>query len=230
MAETPTAEPVSIPLGEDGAISGLLQAPSRARACYVLAHGAGAGMTHPFLEAIASELARRGVATLRFQFPYMERGSRRPDPPAVAQAAVRAAVAAASRLVPELPLVAGGRSFGGRMASQAQAAAPLREVRALAFLGFPLHPAKRPSAERAEHLFEVDVPMLFLQGTRDELADLQHLRPVCDRLGSRATLHLIEDADHGFHVRARSGRTDAQVRGELADVLAAWIAEIAADG
>ncbi|HEX2135495.1 MAG TPA: alpha/beta family hydrolase [Microvirga sp.] len=230
MPETPRAEPVAIPFGEDGTISGLVQAPSRARACYVLAHGAGAGMAHPFLDAMAAELARRDVATLRFQFPFMERGAKRPDPPAVAQAAVRAAVAAASRLVPELTLVAGGRSFGGRMASQAQAAAPLPGVRALAFLGFPLHPAQRPSVERAQHLFAVNIPMLFLQGSRDELAELQHLEPVCEQLGARATLHVIGDADHGFHVRARSGRTDAQVRGELADVLAAWIEGNAALG
>jgi hypothetical protein len=218
-------QPVSIPLGT-GQISGLLDVPAGAETCYVLAHGAGAGMTHPFLEAMAADLAARAVATLRFQFPFMERGSRRPDPPPLAQAAVRAAVAAAAGLAPGLALIAGGRSFGGRMASQAQAASPLPGVRGLAFLGFPLHPAGRPSAERARHLHDVALPMLFLQGTRDELADLEHLRPVCNELGARATLRLFDDADHGFHVRAKSGRTDAQVRGEIADALTAWIGSL----
>jgi uncharacterized protein len=214
--------------GPAGRISGLLQVPSRAVACYVLAHGAGAGMDHPFLASMATELAERAIATLRFQFPFMERGSRRPDPPGVAQETVRAAIKAASELVPELPLIAGGRSFGGRMASQAQAASRLPGVRGLAFLGFPLHPAKRPSTQRADHLFEIDIPMLFLQGTRDELADVHHLRSVCGDLGDRATLRLFEDADHGFHVRARSGRTDAEVRAEIADSLARWIGSLPA--
>ena len=203
-------------------MSGLLERPARAVACYVLAHGAGAGMTHPFLNACAEALAQHGVATLRFQFPFLERGSRRPDPPAVAQSTVRAAVKAAAGLVPDLPLIAGGRSFGGRMSSQAQASLALPGVVGLAFLGFPLHPAKRPSVDRAEHLLEVNVPMLFVQGTRDELANLADLRAVCSRLGERATLHLIEDADHAFHVRARSGRTDQEVIGEIASVVAAW--------
>jgi predicted alpha/beta-hydrolase family hydrolase len=181
-------------------------------------------MAHPFLDSISRELAKRDISTLRFQFPFMERGSKRPDPPAVAQAAVRAAVASASRLMPDVPLIAGGRSFGGRMTSQAQAAAALAGVQGLAFLGFPLHPAKRPSTQRAEHLFDVTVPMLFLQGTRDDLASLEHLKPVCAQLGARATLHLSAEADHAFHVPARSGRTDAQVRTEIADALATWIA------
>jgi predicted alpha/beta-hydrolase family hydrolase len=204
-------------------VSGLLQTPPRARACYVLAHGAGAGMKHPFLAAVAAELATRGIASLRYQFPYMERGAKRPDPPPLAQAAVRAAVAAAARSLPDLPLIAGGKSFGGRMTSQAQAKAPLPGVRGLAFLGFPLHPANRPSRDRAEHLFDVHLPMLFLQGTRDALAALDQIEPVCEKLGERATLMLFENADHSFRVPARSGRTDAQLRGEILDALASWI-------
>jgi predicted alpha/beta-hydrolase family hydrolase len=217
------AEPVTI-AGEVGVrVSGLLQTPSGARACYVLAHGAGAGMDHPFMAAVAAELAPRGIATLRYQFPAMERGAGRPDPPHLAQATVRAAAAAARRLLPGLPLIAGGKSFGGRMTSQAQASAPLQGVRGLAFLGFPLHPAGRPSQDRAKHLFAVQIPMLFLQGTRDALATLDQLQPLCDALGARATLKLFQDADHSFHVPARTGRTDAQVRGEMLDALAAWI-------
>jgi predicted alpha/beta-hydrolase family hydrolase len=204
-------------------VSGLLQTPPRARACYVLAHGAGAGMKHPFLAAVAAELATRGIASLRYQFPYMERGAKRPDPPPLAQATVRAAVAAAARSLPDLPLIAGGKSFGGRMTSQAQAKAPLPGVRGLAFLGFPLHPANRPSRDRAEHLFDVHLPMLFLQGTRDALAALDQIEPACEKLGERATLMLFENADHSFHVPARSGRTDAQLRGEILDALASWI-------
>jgi len=204
-------------------VSGLLQNPRGAHAGYVVAHGAGAGMGHPFMAAIANELAQRGIATLRYQFPYMERGSKRPDSPKLAQATVRAAVAEAARLLPKLALFAGGKSFGGRMTSQAQAAAPLPGVRGLAFLGFPLHAPGRPSDERAEHLFEVEVPMLFLQGTRDEFADLTLLEPVVEKLGSRATLQTFQDANHSFHVPARSGRKDAQVRAQMLDVLAAWI-------
>ncbi len=209
-------------------VSALLMAPPKAFACYVLAHGAGAGMTHPSMAAVADELGQRGIATLRFQFPYMEAGSKRPDPPALCHATVRAAVAEAGRRLPELPLIAGGRSFGGRMTSQAQAKAPLAGVRGLAFLGFPLHPAGRPSDERAEHLSEVRIPMLFLQGTRDALAELSLLRPVVDRLGKRATLTLFEQADHSFHVPARTGRKDADLRGEILDALAAWAGKIAA--
>jgi len=217
------AQPVDI-AGDDGIrVSGLLQAPAEARACYVLAHGAGAGMSHPFMAPVAAELAARGIASLRYQFPYMERRAKRPDPPPLAQMTVRAAVAAAARALPDLALIAGGKSFGGRMTSQAQAKAPLPGVRGLAFLGFPLHPANRPSQDRAAHLFDVHIPMLFLQGTRDALAALDQIEPVCKKLGGRATLTLFENADHSFHVPARSGRTDAQIRGEMLDALASWI-------
>ena len=200
--------------------------PVAARACYVMAHGAGAGMAHPFMASVADDLAQRGIATLRFQFPYMERGSRRPDTPGVAHAAVRAAVAEAARLLPGVPLFAGGKSFGARMTSQAQAGSPLPGVRGLVFLGFPLHPAGKPSDERAAHLADVGIPMLFLQGTRDELADLQLLRGVAARLGPRATLRLFDEADHSFHVPARTGRKDSEVRAEMADALAGWIATV----
>ena len=223
-----TAEPVTIEIDAAQRVSGLLQAPPAARWGYVLAHGAGAGMTHPFMAAVADGLAERGIASLRFQFPSMERGSKRPDPPRVAQAAVRAAVARAAELLPKLAWVAGGKSFGGRMSSQAQALDPLPGVRGLAFLGFPLHPAGRPADERAQHLFEVQLPLLFLQGTRDELADLALLRPLVERLGARARLELIEGADHSFHVPARSGRSDAEVRGALLDALALWIGTVCA--
>jgi predicted alpha/beta-hydrolase family hydrolase len=216
------AEPITIAGDHDVRVSGLLQAPPGARACYVLAHGAGAGMNHPFMAAAAVELALRGVATLRYQFPYMERGAKRPDSPPLAHATVRAAVAAARGALPDLPLIAGGKSFGGRMTSQAQAKAPLPGVCGLAFLGFPLHPAGKPSQDRAKHLFDVQIPMLFLQGTRDTLAALDQLEPLCQALGPRATLKSFADADHSFHVPARSGRTDAQVRGDLLDALAAW--------
>jgi hypothetical protein len=181
-------------------------------------------MTHPFIAAIADGLAARGIATLRYQFPYMERGAKRPDPPQLAHAAVRAAVAAAARALPDLPLVAGGKSFGGRMTSQAQAIAPLPGVRGLAFLGFPLHPAGKPSSERAAHLSAVRIPVLFLQGTRDSLAALELIEPLCRQLGERATLQLFADADHSFHVPASSGRTDVDVREAMLDALSAWIA------
>ena len=216
------AEPVTIIVDATHSVSGLLLAPPQARACYIFAHGAGAGMSHPFMEAVAKELAERGIATLRYQFPYMEQGGRRPDPPKLAQATVRAATAEAARLAPALPLIAGGKSFGGRMTSQAQAASPLPGVRGLVFLGFPLHPAGRPSDERAKHLFDVHVPMLFLQGTRDALADVTLLVPLTERLGERASLQLVQDADHSFHVPARSGRKDADVRREMLDALADW--------
>jgi uncharacterized protein len=216
-------ERVGIAVGDSHRVSGLLQAPPRARACYVLAHGAGAGMEHPFMAAVAAELAQRGIATLRYQFPFMERGTKRPDPPQLAQATVRAAVKEAQRLMPDLSLFAGGKSFGGRMTSQAQAVTPLPGVRGLVSLGFPLHPAGRPSQDRAKHLFDVRIPMLFLQGSRDALAALEELRPVCKALGARATLQVFADADHSFHVPARSGRNDAQMRAELLDALAAWI-------
>ena len=216
------AERVSITIDDQTRVSALLQAQPGARACYVLAHGAGAGMTHPFMAAAAAGLAQRDIATLRYQFPYMEQGSKRPDTPKLAHAAVRAAVAEASRLLPSLPLIAGGKSFGGRMTSQAQAIAPLPGVRGLAFLGFPLHPAGKPSQERAKHLFDVQIPMLFLQGTRDALAKLDQLEPVCTALGARASLKLFDDADHSFHVPARSGRKDAEVFAEMLDSFAAW--------
>ena len=185
-------------------------------------------MDHPFMVAVAAELARRGIATLRYQFPYMERGARRPDSPQLAQATVRAAVAAALRLLPELPLIGGGKSFGGRMTSQTQAKAPLQGVCGLAFLGFPLHPAGQPSQNRAEHLLQVQIPMLFLQGTRDKLASLDQLEPLCKKLGRRATLKLFSDADHSFHVPARTGRTDTQVLGDVLDTLAAWLDSVIA--
>jgi len=204
-------------------VSARLALPARARACYVLAHGAGAGMDHPFLRASAEELGALGFATLRYQFPYMERRSRRPDPPPLCHAAVRAAVAAAARLAPALPLFAGGRSFGARMTSQAQALEPLVGVRGLAFLGFPLHPAGRPSDTRAEHLARVHIPMLFVQGTRDALAERARLEALMRRLGGQATLSLVDEADHSFHVPARTGRQDAEVRSALLHVLCTWM-------
>jgi predicted alpha/beta-hydrolase family hydrolase len=219
---------LTVTVHADERVSALLQVPRDARACYVLAHGAGAGMHHPFMAAVASGLAERGIATLRYQFPYMERGSKRPDLPPLAHATVRAAVGEAARLLPNVALIAGGKSFGGRMTSQTQASAPLPNVRGLAFLGFPLHPPKRPSIERAEHLSKIEVPMLFLQGTRDELADLSLLKPLIEKLGARATLHTLEGADHSFHVLARSGRKDADVLNDLLDELTAWIGQIAA--
>lgn len=218
---------LSIAVGPTGHISALLIRPRGERACFVFAHGAGAGMAHPFMEAIADGLAERAVATLRYQFPYMEKGSKRPDTPPVAHAAVRAAVAEAARLYPGLPLIAGGKSFGARMTSQTQAGAPLPNVAGLAFLGFPLHPAGKPSVDRAAHLADVKIPMLFLQGTRDTLAELKLLEPVVNELGRKATLHVVEGGDHSFHVLARSGRKDADVITEICDAMAAWIGKIA---
>jgi hypothetical protein len=220
------AQKLEIAIGSAGAVSALLDLPPQARACYVFAHGAGAGMTHSFLAAGAAGLAERGVATLRYQFSYMEKGSKRPDPPALAHAAVRAAVAEAARRCAGLPLIAGGNSFGGRMTSQAQASAALAGVRGLAFFGFPLHPAGKPSDDRAKHLSDIKIPMLFLQGTRDSLAELKLLEPVIKRLGRSATLHPVEGADHSFHVPARSGRTDAEVIREILDAFSGWIATI----
>ena len=201
----------------------LLELPKNARACYVMAHGAGAGMTHPFMESVAKGLASRGIATLRYNFPYMERGSKRPDTPKIAHAAVREAVAEAASAAPKLPLFAGGKSFGGRMTSQAQAIEPLPGVRGLVFLGFPLHAPGNPSSERGDHLADVKVPMLFLQGSRDDFAQMDLLKPLVKKLGSRATLHTFEDADHSFHVPARAGRKDSEVREEMLDALATWI-------
>jgi predicted alpha/beta-hydrolase family hydrolase len=222
-----SAQKLEIAIANAAPVSALLMRPPKARACYVLAHGAGAGMTHRSMEAIAVGLGERGIATLRYQFPYMEKGSKRPDPPAVAHAAVRAAVAEATRCCAGLPLVAGGKSFGGRMTSQAQAIAPLAGVRGLAFLGFPLHPAGKPSSDRAKHLADVDIPMLFVQGTRDALAELSLLEPVVKSLGSLATLHPVKEADHSFHVLVRSGRNDREVLDEVLDAFAAWVDEIA---
>jgi uncharacterized protein len=213
---------VPIFVAEAISVSGLWQCAPESKACLVLAHGAGAGMHHPFLAGVANELEGLGIATLRYQFPYMEHHGKRPDPPALCHATVRAAVAAALRLSPSLPLFAGGKSFGGRMTSQAQAASPLVDVRGLVFLGFPLHPPKQPSETRAQHLFKVKIPLLFLQGTRDTFAELSLLRPLVTRLGGRATLTLIQDADHSFHVPARTGRTDAQVQTEILNALSSW--------
>jgi hypothetical protein len=219
---------IAIDVDDERRVSGLMIHPKGARALYVVAHGAGAGMAHPFMTAIAGLLAARGVATLRYQFPYMEKGSRRPDPPKVAEATVRAAVAEAARLAPRLPLFAGGKSFGGRMTSQAEAAEHMGGVKGLAFLGFPLHPPGAPADTRGTHLTDIGIPMLFLQGTRDEFADLALLQPLVRKLGSKAVLHLVDDANHSFRVPARTGRKEADVMAELADTLAEWIDAILA--
>jgi predicted alpha/beta-hydrolase family hydrolase len=213
---------VTISVNEQIRVSGLMQRPASAKTCLVLAHGAGAGMEHPFMAALAHDLEAIGIATLRFQFPYIEIRGKRPDPPALCHATIRAAVAAAHELEPSLPLFAGGKSFGGRMTSQAQAEIPLPHVGGLVFFGFPLHPAKQPSIDRGAHLSRVKIPMLFLQGTRDTLAELPLIEPLVERLGKLATLTLLEAADHSFHVPARSGRTDAQVRSEMLGSLATW--------
>ena len=217
-------ETLKVQVGEEQ-VSGLFLRPANAKALYLFAHGAGAGMTHPAMESNARGLAERGIATLRYQFLYMEKGSKRPDPPRLAHAVVRAAAAEAVRLAPDLPLFAGGRSFGGRMTSQTQAEEPLPGVRGLAFLGFPLHPAGKPGIERAEHLTRVEVPMLFVSGERDALAELDLLKPVVAGLGERATLHLVSHADHSFRVAAKSGRTPADAEGEALDALANWITD-----
>lgn len=206
-------------------VSGLFDHPRGSKVCVVLAHGAGAGMEHPFLATVAQGLALRGVSTLRYQFPYMERGDKRPDLPPLCHATVRAAVTAARQLVPGSRLIAGGKSFGGRMTSQAQAAAPLAEVSGLVFWGFPLHPSGKPSIDRGAHLAKVRIPMLFLQGTRDSLADLSLLRPLVAAL-PHTTLEELEGADHSFHVPKRSGRTDAEVRAEMIEDLLAWTARL----
>lgn len=220
MAST---ESLRIALPDGGAVSALLDRPASATACYVFAHGAGAGMQHAFMAQMAAGLVQRGIAVLRFQFPFMEQGSKRPDSPALAQAAVRAAVHEAAARLPGLALFAGGKSFGGRMSSQAQASDPLPGVRGLVFVGFPLHAAGKPSTARADHLAGVQVPMLFLQGTRDALADLPLVREVTAALGARATLQVVDGADHAFHVLVRSGRSDADVREQLCDAIAAWM-------
>ena len=205
-----------------GEVSAILMRPADARWLLVLAHGAGAGMTHPFLEKLARELASVGVATLRYQFPYMEQRRRVPDSPSVATATVASAVRAAAKAAAGLPLLAGGKSFGGRMSSQAASQQLLDGVRGLVFFGFPLHPPNKPGTKRAEHLAKVEVPMFFLQGTRDTLADLKLLRPICRDLGLLATLHIIETADHSFHVLKSSGKTDGEVLRELAQTTASW--------
>ena len=211
-----------IPVGDDS-VSALLMRPPDARALYLFAHGAGAGMSHKSMVSNAEGLAARGIATLRFQFPYMEKGSKRVDPPRITHAAVRAAVAEAARVRPDLPLFSGGRSFGGRMTSQAQAESALPGVRGLAFLGFPLHPAGKPGIERAAHLEQVHIPMLFVSGDRDALAEPHLLRPVIAELGDRATLHVIRDADHSLKVRASSGRSSAEAEAEALDAMAKWM-------
>ena len=205
-----------------GEVSAILVQPAKARWLLVLAHGAGAGMTHPFMEKLAGELADAGVASFRYQFPYMEQRRRAPDSPSAATATVAAAVRAAAEEAPGLPVLAGGKSFGGRMSSQAASLQLLGGVRGLVFFGFPLHPPNKPGTKRAEHLADVQVPMLFLQGTRDALADLKLLRPICKDLGKLATLHVIETADHSFHVLKSSGKSDADVLRELAQTTASW--------
>jgi predicted alpha/beta-hydrolase family hydrolase len=215
-------EMIPIATGEE-TVSSLFLRPEGAKALYLFAHGAGAGMTHKAMESNAQGLAARGIATLRYQFPYMEKGLRRPDPPRIAQATVRAAAAEALKLAPDLPLFAGGRSFGGRMTSQAQSVDPLPQVRGLAFLGFPLHPAGKPGTERAEHLKQVRIPMLFVSGDRDALAQLDLLEPLVEGLGDLATLHLIRHADHSFKVASKSGRTSAEAETEALDVLGHWM-------
>lgn len=219
-----SAEPITIRINDAATVSGLWQAPPAPTACLVLAHGAGAGMTHMAMSAIADGLTERGVATLRYQFPYVEKGGKRVDPPPVAHAAVRAAVAEGLRRAGQIPLFAGGKSFGGRMTSQAQALAPLEGVRGLVFFAFPLHPAGKPSVDRAAHLAAVTIPMLFLQGTRDALAEIGLLARVVAGLGLRASLALADDADHAFHAPARTGRKDADVLAGLLDTAAAWMA------
>ncbi len=218
---------LKITVDTDHKVSALYLAPRAAIACYVFAHGAGAGMNHPFMADVANGLAARKVASLRYQFPYMEAGSKRPDGPALAHATVLAAVRAASKLAPRKALIAGGKSFGGRMTSQAQAISPLPKVRGLAFVGFPLHPTNKLANDRALHLSKVEIPMLFVQGDRDALAERRLLLPIVRRLGPRAVLKSIQGADHSFHVPARSGRTDMEAHNELIDGLALWIKEVA---
>src|SRR5436190_5184477 len=217
--------PLSIPIG-GGQVSGLLLRPDGAKALYVFAHGAGVGMNHPSMASNAQGLAERGIATLRFQFPYMEKGGGRPDPPPVAHAAIRAAVAKATELAPDLPLFAGGRSYGGRMTSQAQSIAPLPRVRGLVFLGFPLHPAGNPGIERADHLERVEIPMLFVSGSRDALADMSLLQPLVEGLGEPATLHVVDGGDHGLRVLASSGRSNDDAQAEAFDAVAGWITRL----
>jgi uncharacterized protein len=220
------ATELKIDIERVGSVSALLVEPAKPRACYVFAHGAGADMRHSFMERVAAGLADRGIATLRYNFPYMEKKQGRPDQPMIAHATVRAAVEAAARLCPGLQLIAGGKSFGGRMTSQAQAKAPLPGVRGLAFLGFPLHADNKPSIERAAHLSGIEIPMLFLQGTRDRLADLRYLQPVIEELGSKARLHEVAGGDHSFLVLRKSGRSNDEAMEEALDTLAGWIIEL----
>lgn len=217
------AQPVILTVGDDLRVSGLLERPPDARALFVLGPGAGANMRHSFLSDLSAALAARCIASLRYQFPYMERNSRRPDTPAVCHATIRAAIAWAGEFEPALPLIAGGKSFGGRMTSQAQALAPLPAVRGLVFLGFPLHPPKKPSTARADHLAKIDIPLLFVQGMRDDLAEVQLIHRVIEALGDRARLAMIDGADHTFHVPARSGRTDADALHAIVDVFDTWV-------
>jgi predicted alpha/beta-hydrolase family hydrolase len=219
----PPAQATRIAIDSETTVSGLLERPDAAQAGYVFGHGAGAGMAHPFMAHAADALGARGIATLRYQFPYMERGSKRPDTPKVAHAAVRAAVAEAARALPGLPLLAGGKSFGGRMTSQAQASSPLPGVVGLVFLGFPLHPAGKPSIERAQHLAAIRIPMLFVQGTRDEMADVSLIESTVGALGGHATLHWVQDGDHSLRVPARSGRDPQQVLGGVFDAIERWV-------
>ena len=221
-----TGDKLRIAVQGNGEVSALLVRPPNAQWLLVLGHGAGAGMSHPFLEKLAAELADARIATLRYQFPYMEERRRVPDKPTLLTSTVAAAVRLAQEMAPGLPLLAGGKSMGGRMTSQAAAENPLGGVKGVVFFGFPLHPPNRPGAKRAEHLAKVSVPMLFLQGTRDTLADLTLLRPVCAKLGSLATLHIISEADHSFHVLKKSGKTDAEVMTELAQTTAAWATKL----
>jgi uncharacterized protein len=218
---------VTIDLGDARRVSGIFTAAPQPEACFVVAHGAGAGMQHPFMAKLATDLAARRIATLRYQFPYMEKGGRRPDPPPICHATVRAAVGAAHALLPASPLFAGGKSFGGRMTSQAQAIGPLADVRGLIFLGFPLHPPKQPSDTRAAHLLEIQVPMLFLQGERDAYAEPQLLNPLIEQLGNRATLCLLKDADHSFHVPARSTVTDREINDDMLNAMTGWLGAVA---
>jgi predicted alpha/beta-hydrolase family hydrolase len=223
----PTAERLTLDVSPEQSVSALWCVPTAAQSCLVLGHGAGAGMEHASMQALADALAEQRVASLRYQFPYMERGSRRPDPPPLCHATVRAAASRAHALLPDTPLFAGGRSFGGRMTSQAQAIEPLTAVRGVVFFAFPLHPADEPSITRAAHLNKIAVPMLFLQGTKDKLAAPELLASVVAQL-ARATLHAIDDADHSFHVPARSGRTDAQVLQSVVLYCAHWMTSAAA--
>lgn len=217
---------LKIIVGPGETVSALLDAPAKPQACFVFAHGAGAGMTHRFMEAVVTGLAARSIATLRYQFPYMEKGSKRPDAPALAHKAVRAAVAEAAKLLPKVPLIGGGKSFGGRMTSQAQAADPLPGLIGLVFFGFPLHPVGKPSIERAAHLSDINVPMLFLQGAEDKLAELDLLKPVVTKLGARATLKAFPHADHSFHAPARSGQKDSEIQAEALDTMTAWTKDL----